>query len=103
LNEIVIDTMDALLEVQHEAITSSADVVDRLRRAAESQVRFFVEHPNESLVAIREFRWAEGEAMIDVQKRRLRYRKAFEDLLIEGDRQGRLSVENAKDCSVLHH
>jgi AcrR family transcriptional regulator len=96
LNEIVIDTMDAILEVQHEAINSSTDVVDRLRRAAESQVRFFVEHPNESLVAIREFRWAEGEAMTDIQTRRLRYRKAYEDLLIEGDRQGRLSVENAK-------
>jgi TetR/AcrR family transcriptional regulator, cholesterol catabolism regulator len=96
LNEIVIDTLDAILEVQREAITSSTDVVDRLRRAAESQVRFFVEHPNESLVAIREFRWAEGEAMTAIQARRLRYRKAFEDLLIEGDRQGRLSVENAK-------
>ena len=61
LQEIVIDTLDAILAIQSEAITSTSDVVQQLRRAAESQVRYFVENPKESLIAIREFRWAEGD------------------------------------------
>ena len=96
LQEIVIDTLDALLAIQNEAITSTSDVVQQLRRAAESQVRFFVENPKESLIAIREFRWAEGEDLREIQVRRRAYRQAFEDLLLAGDRQGVLSVENSK-------
>lgn len=96
LQEIVIETLDALLAIQREAITSTSDVVQQLRRAAESQVRFFVENPKESLIAIREFRWAEGEDLREIQARRHAYRQAFEDLLVAGDRQGVLSVENAK-------
>jgi AcrR family transcriptional regulator len=96
LREIVIDTLDALLAIQQEAIASTLNVVEQLRRAAESQVRFFVQHPNESLVAIREFRWAEGDDLREIQARRHAYRRAFEDLLTEGDRQQVLTVENAK-------
>lgn len=96
LHEILIDTLDAILTVQHEAVASSPDVVERLRRAAESQVRFLVEHPQEAVITIRDFRWAEGDALSAIYERRRRYRKAFEDLLIEGVSQGRMSVSNAK-------
>ena len=96
LREIVTETLDALLAIQREAIDSTPDIVQQLRRAAESQVRLFVEHPEESLIAIREFRWAEGEDLHAIQARRHSYRQAFEDLLTKGDRQGRLSVENSK-------
>ncbi|MGB7867663.1 MAG: TetR/AcrR family transcriptional regulator [Mycobacterium sp.] len=96
LHEILIDTLDAILAVQHEAVASSPDVVERLRRAAESQVRFLVEHPQEAVITIRDFRWAEGDALSAIYERRRRYRKAFEDLLIEGVSQGRMSVSNAK-------
>jgi AcrR family transcriptional regulator len=96
LHEILIDTLDAILAVQHDAVASSPDVVERLRRAAESQVRFLVEHPQEAVITIRDFRWAEGDALSAIYERRRRYRKAFEDLLIEGVSQGRMSVSNAK-------
>ncbi len=96
LHEILIDTLDAILAVQHEAVASSPDVVERLRRAAESQVRFLVEHPQEAIITIRDFGWAEGDALSAIYERRRRYRKAFEDLLIEGVSQGRMSVSNAK-------
>jgi AcrR family transcriptional regulator len=96
LQEIVIETMDALLKIQAEAIASTPDVVQKLRRAAESQVRYFVEHPQESVIAIREFRWVEGENLREIQARRHSYRREFETLLREGDRQGILSVENVK-------
>ena len=96
LHEIVIDTLDALLAVQHDAIASTTDVVEQLRRAAESQMRFLVEHPQEALIAIREFRWAESDALTAIQERRRRYRGAFEDLLAKGDREGSMSVSHVK-------
>lgn len=96
LHEIVIDFLDALLEAQQDAIASTPDVVEGLRRAAETQMRFLVEHPQEALIAIREFRWAEGDALAAIQERRRRYSRMFENLLAEGDRQGRMSVSHAK-------
>src|ERR1700739_1488896 len=96
LHEILIDTLDAILAVQQDAVASSPDVVERLRRAAESQVRFLVEHPHEAIIAIRDFRWAEGDALAVIYQRRRRYRKVLEDLLIEGATQGRMSFSNAK-------
>lgn len=96
LHEILIDTLDAILVVQQDAIASSPDVVEQLRRAAESQVRFLVEHSQEAVITIRDFRWAEGEALTAIHERRRQYRKVFEDLLIEGAKQGRMSVSNAK-------
>jgi AcrR family transcriptional regulator len=96
LHEILIDTLDAILAVQLDAIASSPDIVEQLRRAAESQVRFLVEHPQEAVIAIRDFRWAEGDALSAVYDRRRRYRKVFEDLLVEGVKQGRMSISNAK-------
>jgi TetR/AcrR family transcriptional regulator, cholesterol catabolism regulator len=96
LHEILIDTLDAGLAVQQDAIASSSDVVEQLRRAAESQVRFLVEHPHDAVITTRDFRWAEGDALTAIHERRRRYRKVFEDLLIEGANQGRMSVPNAK-------
>jgi AcrR family transcriptional regulator len=96
LNEILIDTLDAILTVQRDAISSSTDVVEQLRRAAESHARFLAEHPQEADITIRDFRWAEGDAVNAIDARRRRYRKVFEDLIIEGANQGRMSVPNAK-------
>jgi Tetracyclin repressor-like, C-terminal domain len=59
-------------------------------------VRFLVEQPQEALIAIREFRWAEGDALTTILGRRRRYRNAFAELIAEGNRQGRMSVNDAK-------
>ena len=96
LHEILIDTLDALIAVQKDAIESTPDVVEQLRRGAEGQVRYVVEHPNEALIVIREFRSAEGDALTAVLERRRRYRNAVEDLITEGCRQGRMKVSDAK-------
>ena len=92
----MIETLDALLAMQHDAIASSDDVVEQLRRVAESQLRFLVEHREESLIAIREFLWAEGDALSAILERRRRYRAAFENLIAEGVVQGRMAVANPK-------
>jgi AcrR family transcriptional regulator len=96
LHEIVIETLDALLAMQHDAIASTDDVVEQLQRTAEGQLRFLVEHRQESLIAIREFLWAEGDALGAILERRRRYRAAFEDLLTEGVARGRIAVVNPK-------
>jgi AcrR family transcriptional regulator len=96
LHEIVIETLDALLSAQHDATASTDDVVEQLRRAAESQMRFLVEHRHESLIAIREFLWAEGDAAAAIQERRERYRAGFEDLITEGVSLGRMAVADPK-------
>jgi AcrR family transcriptional regulator len=96
LHEIVIETLDALLAMQHDAIASTDDVVEQLRRTAEGQLRFLVEHRDESLIAIREFLWAEGDALSAILEQRRRYRSSFENLLVEGVSQGRMAVANPK-------
>jgi AcrR family transcriptional regulator len=96
LHEIVIETLDALLALQHDATASTDDVVEQLRRAAECQMRFLVEHRNESLIAIREFLWAEGDALAAIQDRRRRYRMGFQDLITEGVGRGRMAVADPK-------
>ena len=96
LHEIVIETLDALLAMQHDAIASTDDVIEQLRRTAEGQLRFLAEHRQESLIAIREFSWAEGDALNTILERRRRYRAAFEDLLTEGVSRGRMAVANPK-------
>jgi hypothetical protein len=45
--------LDALLTMQHDAMVSADDVVEQVRRNAEDQLRFLVEHRDESLVTIR--------------------------------------------------
>jgi AcrR family transcriptional regulator len=96
LHEILIDTLDAIIAVQKDALESTPDVVEQLRRGAEGQVRYVVEHPQEALIVIRDFRSAEGDALTAVLERRRRYRNAFQDLIAEGTRQGRMSVTDAK-------
>ena len=103
LYEIVIETLDALLDMQHDAITSTDDVVEQLRRAAEGQLRFLVEHRDEALIAIRDFLWAEGDALTAILERRRRYRAAFEDLLDQGVSRGRMAVANPRICGLRDH
>jgi AcrR family transcriptional regulator len=96
LDEIVLDTLGALLAIQREAQASTSDPVQQLRRAAEAQVRYFVAHPTESIVAIREFRWAEGDRLAEIMRLRHEYRDGFISMLIRGSAEGRMRVENAK-------
>jgi hypothetical protein len=65
-------------------------------KSASRQLRFLLEHQQESLIAIREFLWAEGDALSAILERRRRYRAAFEELIAEGVGRGRMAVANPK-------
>jgi Tetracyclin repressor-like, C-terminal domain len=69
-----------------------ASDIDSLHRAR-------LEHRQESLIAIREFLWAEGDALSAILELRRRYRTAFEELLTEGATQGRMAVANPKSAA----
>lgn len=96
LHEIVTETLDALLTEQAEAIATSSDTVEQLRRVAETLVRYFARHPQEAVVATRDFRWAEGIGLAEILTRRQLYRHRIEELLKRGAAEGRFTVANAK-------
>jgi AcrR family transcriptional regulator len=96
LHEIVLSTLDAALDIQADAIASSSDVVEQLRRVAESQVRYFTRLPREAIVTTREFRWAEGPDLAEILAKRQTYRHRIERLLERGQREGRFAAGNTK-------
>jgi AcrR family transcriptional regulator len=96
LSDIVIQTLDAVLAAQADAIASSDDVVLQLRRIAEAQVRYFTRFPREAIVTTQDFGWTEGADLEAVQERRHTYRHRIEDLLGRGQSQDRFSVDDTK-------
>jgi len=99
LREIVLSTLDAVLEIQADVIASSTDVVDQVRRIAESQVRYFTQYPQEAIVTTRDFQWADDQDLTEILERRQRYRRRLEDILRRGTAEGRLVAENPKIAS----
>ncbi|HEY1966399.1 MAG TPA: TetR/AcrR family transcriptional regulator [Pseudonocardia sp.] len=96
LREIVIGTMDAVLLDQADAIASTEDVVEQLRRAAESQIRYFTRFPREAIVTTRDFSWADPEDLPEILEKRRVFRGRIEELLVRGTGQGRFQPKNPK-------
>jgi len=96
LREIVIGTMDAVLRNQADAIASTDDVVEQLRRAAESQIRYFTRFPREAIVTTRDFSWADPDDLPEILDKRHTYRGRIEELLARGTAAGRFQPKNPK-------
>lgn len=96
LREIVIGTMDAVLVHQADAIGSTDDVVEQLRRAAESQIRYFTRFPREAIVTTRDFSWVDPGDLPEILERRHAYRGRIEELLERGTAAGRFQPKNPK-------
>jgi AcrR family transcriptional regulator len=96
LRDIVVGTMDAVLINQADAIASADDVVDQLRRAAESQIRYFTRFPREAIVTTRDFSWADPEDLPGIMEKRHTYRSRIEELLERGTAEGRFRPKNTK-------
>jgi AcrR family transcriptional regulator len=95
LVQIMASTMDDLLRLHRIAIAGCDDVVERLRRAAETHVRYHARHRREAFVGTREIRSLEAPHRADVLRLRTSYERAFRTLLAEGveaDRFGTTSV-----------
>jgi AcrR family transcriptional regulator len=96
LRDIVLTTLDSVLAAQSDAIASTSDVVEQLRRTAESQVRYFTRFPRESIVTTRDFAWADEADLAGILQRRNDYRHRIEEMLERGERDGKFLVESSK-------
>jgi AcrR family transcriptional regulator len=96
LRDIVLSTLDAVLAAQADAVASTNDVVEQLRRTAETQVRHFTRFPRESIVATRDFTWADEADLPAILERRNDYRHRIEEMLERGEREGVFVVDSSK-------
>jgi AcrR family transcriptional regulator len=96
LRDIVVGTLDAVLLNQADAIASTDDVVDQLRRAAESQIRYFTRFPREAIVTTRDFTWADAGDLPEILDKRQTYRSRIEELLERGTAEGHFRPKNSK-------
>lgn len=99
LADIMVATMDALLEGHHRAIAGVDEHVDRLRRAVEAHVRYHARNRLEAFVGNRELRSLEEPHRTAVLDRRASYERSFRTLIEDGVAAGRFRVQSAKLAS----
>lgn len=99
LADIMVATMDALLEGHARAVAGVDDQVDRLRRAVEAHVRYHARNRLEAFVGNRELRSLEEPHRTVVLQRRASYERAFRGLIEDGTAAGRFRVQSAKLAS----
>jgi AcrR family transcriptional regulator len=96
LSEVVFASIDAVLAGAADAIASSDDPVEQLRRVVESLVRQFTRHPREAIVTTRDFVWLEGADRERAVALRREYRERIEAVLRRGHEEGSFAVEHSK-------
>jgi AcrR family transcriptional regulator len=96
LSEVVFSTIDSVLAGEADAIASSDDPVEQLRRVVEGFVRHFTRQPREAIVTTRDFVWLEGEDRARALSLRYEFRERIDALLRRGHEQGAFAVDNSK-------
>jgi AcrR family transcriptional regulator len=99
LVQIMTGTMDALLDVHRAAVVTTADPVERLRRAVDAHVRYHARHRMEAFVGTREIRSLVEPHRTAVLARRAEYEAGFRTLITEGVEAGRFSVASPRLAS----
>jgi AcrR family transcriptional regulator len=94
LHDLLLATMADVLRLQQEAIASSPNPAQQLRRVAEEMVLYFMGHQHAALVVSRDWAAAEGEALTEIMQRRGVFRREMEAILIRGKDEGRFTVES---------
>ncbi|OLT05669.1 transcriptional regulator [Pseudonocardia sp. CNS-004] len=99
LVQIMTGTMDALLDAHRAAVATTADPVERLRRAVDAHVRYHARHRMEAFVGTREIRSLVEPHRAAVLARRAEYEAGFRTLITEGVEAGRFSVASPRLAS----
>jgi AcrR family transcriptional regulator len=99
LVQIMVGTMDALIEANRSALATSTDPTERLRRAVEAHVRFHARNRLEAFVGNRELRSLEEPHRAAVVARRAEYEQAFRMLIVDGVAAGRFHVRSPRLAS----
>jgi AcrR family transcriptional regulator len=99
LVEIMTGTMEALLRAHREAVATTTDPVERLRRAVDAHVRYHAGHRLEAFVGSREIRSLVEPHRSTVLAQRAEYEGRFRALITDGIAAGRFSVGSAQLAS----
>jgi AcrR family transcriptional regulator len=99
LVSIMTGTMDALLAAFASAVATTADPVERLRRATDAHVRYHARHRLEAFVGNREIRSLVEPHRSAVLTRRDAYEQGFRGIIVDGIEAGRFSVASPRLAS----
>jgi AcrR family transcriptional regulator len=99
LAEIMINTMERLIEGSREAVASTDDVREQLRRAVEAHVRYHTRNRLEAFVGNREIGNLEPLDRDRVLRRRSDYERGFRQLIERGAAEGVFAVRSARLAS----
>jgi AcrR family transcriptional regulator len=94
LHDLLLETTADLLRLQEQAIASSQNPAQQLRRVAEEMVLYFIRHRRAALLEAREWASAEGDTLAEINRRRGVFRREMEAILTRGKDEGRFSVES---------
>jgi AcrR family transcriptional regulator len=84
LREIMVTTMDELIQGFHLAVATTRDPVEQLRRATEAHVRYHTRHRREAFVGNREIPSLKPGARRVILNKRREYSMLFRDLIHRG-------------------
>jgi AcrR family transcriptional regulator len=96
LAEVVFGTIEAVIASEEDALASTDDPAEQLRRLVESFVRHFTRHPREAIVTTRDFVWLEGEERRRALALRDEFRERIVALLARGHERGSFVIESPK-------
>ena len=95
----MINTMERLIEGSREAVASTDDVREQLRRAVEAHVRYHTRNRLEAFVGNREIGNLEPPDRDRVLRRRSGYERSFRQLIERGAAEGVFAVRSARLAS----
>jgi AcrR family transcriptional regulator len=99
LVQIMVKTMEDLLAAHRDAISATADPVERLRRATEAHVRYHARHRFEAFVGNREIRSLVEPHRSRIVELRAEYENCFRRLIQAGVDAGVFKVASVRLAS----
>jgi AcrR family transcriptional regulator len=92
LREVLVTTIEGLIRVHREAIATTADVREQVRRAMEAHVAYHAQHRREVRIASAEIASLEEPARGEVLALHRTYAGAWQELVERGVAEGRFQV-----------
>jgi AcrR family transcriptional regulator len=99
LSEIMLGTMNTLLNQQRFAFNSAGDHQVRLHRIVEAHVRYHATHRDQAFVGNREIDCLENPSHDEVVRLRATYERGFRDVIVAGSKAGVFTVRSSQLAS----
>jgi AcrR family transcriptional regulator len=99
LSDIMLRTMEDLIEDHKTAIGTTDDVAEQLRRAMEAHVRYHARNPRSVRIGNAEIWHLEEPAQSKVRSMRREYSRAWRDVIERGVAQGRFDTPSPQLAS----